>query len=180
MPLGSRRQCPPDDRPRSGAALQHVSSRGDQRGHGAGRWFRPGHCHHGTPGQGKCCPVAWGSSGPIWRTSKSSAGNVALFMFPLCVLFVFLMLAAQYESWVLPLAIILIVPMCLLCAIAGVWLRGHGQQHPDPNRLCGAGRPGLQERHPHCRVCARCSRKAARTASAPSSKPAASACGRSS
>jgi multidrug efflux pump len=52
------------------------------------------------------------------------AGNVALFIFPICVLFVFLVLAAQYESWVLPLAIILIVPMCLLSAITGVWLRG--------------------------------------------------------
>jgi len=52
------------------------------------------------------------------------AGNVALFIFPLCVLFVFLTLAAQYESWTLPLAIILIVPMCLLSAIGGVLLRG--------------------------------------------------------
>jgi multidrug efflux pump len=39
------------------------------------------------------------------------------------MLFVFLVLAAQYESWALPLAIILIVPMCLLAAIAGVYLR---------------------------------------------------------
>ena len=52
------------------------------------------------------------------------AGNVALFIFPICVLFVFLTLAAQYESWSLPMAIILIVPMCLLSAIAGVLLRG--------------------------------------------------------
>jgi AcrB/AcrD/AcrF family/Outer membrane efflux protein len=52
------------------------------------------------------------------------AGNVALFIFPICVLFVFLVLSALYESWVLPLAIILIVPMCLLSAITGVWLRG--------------------------------------------------------
>ena len=52
------------------------------------------------------------------------AGNVALFIFPLCVLFVFLTLAAQYESWSLPMAIIIIVPMCLLSAIAGVLLRG--------------------------------------------------------
>jgi len=51
------------------------------------------------------------------------AGNSALYIFPLCVLFVFLVLAAQYESWALPLAIILIVPMCLLSAIGGVWLR---------------------------------------------------------
>ncbi len=52
------------------------------------------------------------------------AGNVALLIFPICVLFVFLTLSAQYESWVLPLAIILIVPLCLLSAITGVWLRG--------------------------------------------------------
>jgi multidrug efflux pump len=50
------------------------------------------------------------------------AGNTALFVFPLCVLLAFLVLAAQYESWTLPLAVILIVPMCLLSAIAGVWL----------------------------------------------------------
>jgi multidrug efflux pump len=52
------------------------------------------------------------------------AGNTALLVFPLCVLLVFLVLAAQYESLFLPLAIILIVPMCLLCAITGVWLTG--------------------------------------------------------
>ncbi len=52
------------------------------------------------------------------------AGNTSILIFPLCVLLVFLVLAAQYESLVLPLAIILIVPMCLLCAIAGVWLTG--------------------------------------------------------
>jgi multidrug efflux pump len=52
------------------------------------------------------------------------AGNTIVYIFPLCVLFVFLVLAAQYESWNLPLAIILIVPMCLLSAIGGVWFRG--------------------------------------------------------
>ena len=52
------------------------------------------------------------------------AGNSAIYVFPLCVLFVFLVLAALYESWTLPLAIILIVPMGLLSAIAGVWLWG--------------------------------------------------------
>jgi multidrug efflux pump len=52
------------------------------------------------------------------------AGNSAAYIFPLCVLFVFLVLAAQYESWALPTAIILIVPMCLFAAISGVFLRG--------------------------------------------------------
>jgi multidrug efflux pump len=52
------------------------------------------------------------------------AGNSAIIIFPLSVVFVFLALSALYESWSLPLAIILIVPMCLLSAITGVWLRG--------------------------------------------------------
>jgi hydrophobe/amphiphile efflux-1 (HAE1) family protein len=52
------------------------------------------------------------------------AGNTAIIVFPICVLLVFLVLAAKYESLFLPLAIILIVPMCLLSAIAGVWLGG--------------------------------------------------------
>jgi multidrug efflux pump len=45
-------------------------------------------------------------------------------VFPLAVLFVFLVLAAQYESWSMPMAILLIVPMCLLAAVAGLWLNG--------------------------------------------------------
>jgi multidrug efflux pump subunit AcrB len=53
-----------------------------------------------------------------------TAGNTAIVIFPLCVLFVFLALAAQYEKWSLPLAVILIVPMCLLSALVGVYFRG--------------------------------------------------------
>ena len=52
------------------------------------------------------------------------AGNTAVWVFPLCVLLAFLVLAAQYESLTLPLVVILIVPMTLLSAIAGVWLSG--------------------------------------------------------
>jgi multidrug efflux pump len=52
------------------------------------------------------------------------AGDSAIYVYPLCLLLVFLVLAAQYESLRLPLAIILIVPMCLLFAISGVWLKG--------------------------------------------------------
>ena len=49
-------------------------------------------------------------------------GNTALFVFPLCVLLVYMVLSALYESWSLPLAIILIVPLCMLSAIGGTWL----------------------------------------------------------
>jgi len=52
------------------------------------------------------------------------AGNAGLWVFPISVLLVFLVLAALYESLVLPLAVILIVPMSILAALAGVWLTG--------------------------------------------------------
>ncbi len=51
---------------------------------------------------------------------QNEAGNQAMYFFALAVLFVFLVLAAQYESWSLPLAVILVVPMCLLCSVVGV------------------------------------------------------------
>jgi multidrug efflux pump len=53
------------------------------------------------------------------------SGNTATVIFALAVMMVFLVLAALYESWTLPLAIILVVPMCLLSALTGVWLAGH-------------------------------------------------------
>lgn len=52
---------------------------------------------------------------------QSTQGNAALVVFPLSILLVFLVLAALYESWTLPLAVILIVPMCMLSALIGVW-----------------------------------------------------------
>jgi hydrophobe/amphiphile efflux-1 (HAE1) family protein len=62
-----------------------------------------------------------------WTTlafQQIRAGNTAIFAFVLAVIFVFLVLAAQYESLTLPLAVILIVPMCLVASIVGVVLRG--------------------------------------------------------
>ena len=62
-----------------------------------------------------------------WTTlafQQLRAGNTAIFAFVLAVVFVFLVLAAQFESLTLPLAVILIVPMCLVASIVGVVLRG--------------------------------------------------------
>jgi multidrug efflux pump len=56
------------------------------------------------------------------------AGDTAVFVFPICVLLAFLVLVAQYESWSLPLVVILIVPMCLFSALAGVQLT-HGDNN---------------------------------------------------
>jgi multidrug efflux pump len=55
---------------------------------------------------------------------QATQGRASLIVFPLAVLLVFLVLAALYESWTLPLAVILIVPMSLLAALVGVWLSG--------------------------------------------------------
>ncbi|MNX69665.1 Efflux pump membrane transporter BepE [compost metagenome] len=55
---------------------------------------------------------------------EKQGGNTAMFVFPLAVLLAFLILAAQYNSWSLPLAVLLIAPMALLSAIVGVWLSG--------------------------------------------------------
>jgi hydrophobe/amphiphile efflux-1 (HAE1) family protein len=53
-----------------------------------------------------------------------TGGNAGLLVFPICVLFVYLVLAAQYGSWTLPFAVILIVPMCLFAATIGVRIMG--------------------------------------------------------
>jgi hydrophobe/amphiphile efflux-1 (HAE1) family protein len=55
---------------------------------------------------------------------QATGGNSGLYVFPICVLFVFLVLAAQYGSWSLPFAVLLIVPMCLLAATVGVRVMG--------------------------------------------------------
>jgi multidrug efflux pump subunit AcrB len=65
------------------------------------------------------------SMAPDWTELaflQLQAGNAAIIAFALAVMFVFLVLAAQYESWSLPLAVILVVPMCLLCSVTGVGL----------------------------------------------------------
>ncbi|MDF0751744.1 multidrug efflux RND transporter permease subunit [Marinobacter sp. 71-i] len=59
---------------------------------------------------------------------QATQGNAALVVFPLAILLVFLVLAALYESWTLPLAVILIVPMCMLSALIGVWF-GEGDNN---------------------------------------------------
>jgi hydrophobe/amphiphile efflux-1 (HAE1) family protein len=69
-------------------------------------------------------PTGFGYEWTDLTFQQKSAGNTSLFVFPICVMLVFLILSAQYESWALPLAVILIVPMCLLFAMSGVWLKG--------------------------------------------------------
>src|SRR5437588_2639304 len=69
-------------------------------------------------------PEGFSYEWPTLAFQQIRAGNTAVFAFVLAVVFVFLVLAAQYESLTLQLAVILIVPMCLVASIVGVVLRG--------------------------------------------------------
>lgn len=69
-------------------------------------------------------PAGFGYEWTEIALQEKLGGNVGIIIFPLCVLFVFLLLTAQYESWTLPITIILIVPLCILFALTGVYLRG--------------------------------------------------------
>jgi multidrug efflux pump len=69
-------------------------------------------------------PAGFGIEWTDLAFQQKRAGNTLLFILPLCVIFVFLFLSAQYESWGLPVAILLIVPLCVLSALVGVWLAG--------------------------------------------------------
>jgi len=69
-------------------------------------------------------PPGFGFSWTDLAFQQEQTGNTAILIFGASVLFVFLVLAAQYESWSLPLSVVLIVPMCLLAAVSGLMLRG--------------------------------------------------------
>ena len=98
---------------------------------------RPSSTAHAAPGysQGQAIEIMEKLAAEVlpdgfgyeWTTlafQQLRAGNTAMFAFVLAVVFVFLVLAAQFESLTLPLAVILIVPMCLVASIIGVILRG--------------------------------------------------------
>ncbi|MFM7630908.1 MAG: efflux RND transporter permease subunit [Alphaproteobacteria bacterium] len=72
----------------------------------------------------KTLPQGMGYEWTELAFQQKNAGNSGIIAFVMAVVFVFLLLAGLYESWVLPLSIILIVPMCLFSAISGIWLAG--------------------------------------------------------
>ena len=105
------------------AALQPLSRRRGAGRDAAGLLHRPGDRRHGEDRRPNL-PTGFGFEWTEIALQEKLAGNTAVIAFGLAVVFVFLLLAAQYESVLLPLAVILIVPMCLLAAISGVLLRG--------------------------------------------------------
>ena len=144
---GARRQRPGDDH-----ALQHVSRGADQRQPGRRASARARRSNRWNSWSSDELPWSMRYEWTELALLQLQTGNTAMLVFLLAVVLVFLVLAAQYESWSLPLAVILVVPMCLLCSIAGVQCGPHGHQHLHAGRLRGAGRPGVQERDPDRRI----------------------------
>ena len=108
------------ERAGAGDALQHVPGRGHPRRRRAGHQLRPGHRRTWRTAANDELPQTMRTEWTELALLQLQTGNTAMWVFLLAVVLVFLVLAAQYESWSLPLAVILVVPMCLLCAIAGV------------------------------------------------------------
>jgi len=72
----------------------------------------------------KCCRQGIGFEWTELAFQQQQPGTSSLLVFGAAALFVFLVLAAQYESWKLPLAVVMIVPMCLLASVTGLLIRG--------------------------------------------------------
>lgn len=83
---------------------------------------------------------------------EKAAGDSGLMIFAFAVVFVFLVLAAQYEAFTLPWAVIFIVPMCILAAMVGINLNGLDNNILTQGRPDRADRPGREERHPSGRI----------------------------
>ncbi len=123
VPLGAILQLTETNGPES--ALRYNGFRAADLNGGPGPGFSTGQAQAAiTQLLEKTLPKGMGFEWTELTYQQILAGNTTMLIFPLCVLLVFLVLAAQYESLLLPLAIILIVPMCLLSAIWGVWLTG--------------------------------------------------------
>ena len=80
------------------------------------------------------------------------AGGAVVLTFALALLIVYLVLAAQFESFMHPFVIMLTVPLAVLGALLGLWLTGNTPQPVQPDRHRHAGRAGGEERHPDRRV----------------------------
>ena len=79
-------------------------------------------------------------------------GQQSVFAFGFGLLMVFLVLAAQYESWSVPFAVILAVPFGIFGALSAVWVMGHEQRHLLSDRTCHADRTLGQECHSDRRI----------------------------
>ena len=80
------------------------------------------------------------------------AGSIATVVFGLAIVFVFLILAAQYESWTMPFMVLLAVPLALFGALSALWVSADADRRLFADRLRHADRARREERHPDHRI----------------------------
>ena len=119
-PFGAMASVEPRPRPGPDHAVQHVPVGGHQRHPGAGDQLGPGDRPDGRGRRASRSPQSMRMEWTELALLQLQTGNTAMIVFALAVVLVFLVLAAQYESWSLPFSVILVVPMCLLCSVVGV------------------------------------------------------------
>ncbi len=122
--------------------------------HPAGNQFGRSDRRRSTRRPNETLPLSMNKEWTELMFMQIRAGNTAMYVFALAVACVFLALAALYESWSLPLAVILVVPLCLLCSVLGVRILNPKTvgEHFRADRPGGAGRAGVQELDPDRRV----------------------------
>ena len=115
-------------------------------------------------------PTGTGFDWTAMSYQEKTVGNPTYYVFGFAILLVYLVLAGQYESWILPFAVILAVPLALLGTVAGAQSRRRRQQPLHPDRHHPAHCARQQERHSHRRICAPAARARASRSSTPRSK----------
>ena len=100
----------------------------------------------------RSCRRASATNGPASRARKSSPARRRIILYGFAILAVFLCLAALYESWTIPLSVILVVPLGVLGVLLATWLRGYAERRVLPGGPDHHHRPVGEERDPDHRV----------------------------
>ena len=117
-----------------------------------GRELRARRSRPWSRSRGRACRRGSTSPGPASRSRRSRRARRPIYIFALSLILVYLVLAAQYESWVLPFIILLGVPLAVIGGLGAQLLRGPGQRRVLPGGARHADRPGGQELDPDRRV----------------------------
>ena len=152
IPLKSLIQHHQRGRPRAARALQRLRRRARARQRQAGRVLRRGDPRGRGGRRERAARGLRRSPGPGQAFQEKRTGRQSAIAFGLAIVMVFLILAALYERWLLPFAVVLAVPFAVLGALAFVCDARPRERHLLPDRPGGADRPGGEERDPDRRI----------------------------
>ena len=158
--------------------LQPVPVDRDHRRAGAGRELGPGDRSTWSRSPRETLPPGFDYAWAGQSLEEIKGGSTAIYLFALSILLVYLVLAAQYESWVLPFIILLGVPLAVFGALSAQLLRGFSNDVFCQVGLVMLDRPGREELDPDRRVRRAAARSRACRSSTRPSRPRASGCGR--